>query len=93
MNFEFGQEQTFFKHYGARQLKDEIVDSHDCNVFELTRLYWVLKLYVRKDTNLPYLVTRKGPDKSAMSIYYNTYEVNLDFDSTLFIKPDGINWQ
>ncbi len=91
--FEFGQEQTFFKHYGARQLKDEIIDSHECNVFELTRLYWVLKLYVRKDTNLPYLVSRKGPDNKMMSVYYETYQSNLDFDSTLFTKPEGISWQ
>ncbi len=92
-SLEFGMEEAFFKFHGARQLPDERVESEDCYVYELPRLYWVLRLYVCKDTGLPFKLYRHGPDKVENSIYYLEYIKDLPLDMTLFSEPSRIEFR
>lgn len=89
---EFGQERAFFEHHAARQLPEETVDGIECEVYELPRLYWILRLYVNKKTGLPYLITRRGPDNTTDSVYFESYEVNLELDRGLFQPPDDVEF-
>lgn len=92
-SLEFGKEITFFEHHGARQLADEMVDNVDCRVYELPRLYWILHLYVNKETGLPYRISRLGPDGSQLSIYYEKYQLNLPVEYELFKPLEGLQIQ
>ncbi len=91
-NLEFGKEQAFFEYYGARELADETVNSIECKVYELPRLYWVLRLYVRKDSDMPYEISRRGPDGSITAVYFDEYSKDVDFDSALFSRPENVQF-
>ena len=90
---EFGMEQAFFDYYGARKLPDEVVNSVSCEVYELTRLYWLLKLSVRKDTQLPFKLSRRGPDGTYSAVYFEEYSSGLEIDFGLFLPPDGVTFE
>jgi len=87
---EFGREEAFFAYYGTRRLADETIDSVACQVYELPRWRWLLRLYVRKDTGLPYRVTRRSPNGNVEAVAYDEYVPNLDLDTTLFVPPENV---
>jgi hypothetical protein len=87
---EFGREEAFFTYYGARWLVDDTIDSVVCEVYELPRWRWLLRLYVRKDTGLPHRVTRRSPDGNVEAVAYDEYVCNLDLDTTLFVPPENV---
>ncbi len=89
----FGVERAFFEHHGARRLTNAKVNGRTCEVFELPRLYWVLRLYIGKLGGLPVKVTRRGPDGLTQAVCYDIYEVGLPLDRVLFMPPEGIEWQ
>lgn len=88
---EFGEEYAFFEYYGARQISSEKIDNVDCDVFELPRLYWILRLYLKRDNGLPYLITRRGQDGSTMSVYFDEYSVDHEIDHQLFVPPANVD--
>ncbi|MEZ5357748.1 MAG: hypothetical protein R3F48_02885 [Candidatus Zixiibacteriota bacterium] len=89
---EFGNERAFFDFYGAREIGIDNIDGIPCRIFELPRLYWILRLYIAMETGLPVAITRQGPDMVVGSVRYDLYETNLPLDINLFTKPDGITF-
>ena len=92
IDFEFGQEQAYFKYYGARQVSDTTINSEYCQAYELTRGNWVLHLYVSDYSQLPYVVTRKDINKRVQLVWYDSYETDLILDASLFQKPENVKF-
>lgn len=88
---EFGKEQAFFAHYGARKLSDDVLNSVDCEVYELPRLSWVLHIHVRKDTGMPYRIQRRAADGTVSAVWYDEYQTELVLDSSLFVPPPTVH--
>ena len=93
---EIGFEQEFFNKGGATRLVDMIVDSVDCEVYQMSFDYTdstgagtsVATLYVRKTSKTPWQCSIAG-DALDYTVHYDIYQPSLPFDSTLFYPPDG----
>lgn len=83
----FGKEKAFFMHYGARKIPPETIGGVECIVFELPRLYWVLRLYLRADSDTPYIASRRGPDGVVQRVLFEAYERTSRVDESIFLPP------
>jgi hypothetical protein len=89
-DLELGEELTYFRRLGARQLPDETIHFVACSIWELPRLNWVLKLYVRRDKGLPYRISRVDTKGQLFAVQYDEYTHGLELRRVLFAPPQGI---
>jgi hypothetical protein len=87
-DLEIGNEVDFFTTNNATVLDPAMLDSVQCDVYELAFDSTVFTLYVNQESGHPEQVGVEG-DMFNYSVVYDVYQPGLPVDTMLFVLPEG----
>jgi hypothetical protein len=87
---EFGKEVEFFRTHQTISLPAREIDGVRCNAAEFKKAPYLIVLYTRSDTHVPWQLEVHKEGKLSFGIRYLSYQMGLAFDPALFRPPSGI---
>ena len=89
-DLEYGNEVEFFRRHNAKSAGSRVVDGKNCQALSIKNGAREFVLLLLKPADKPYQLDALKNGKIEYSVRYESYEVNLPFQKSLFEPPKDV---